>query len=234
MRRTSAAALAGLTLLTLLAAPAGAAPPRMYHNVSVVSASFDSVQVDGCLQTELYAAATTGHWAGRHGPAVKQDGPTSVFVRVMDVCTDPGGDLVTAAAGPGGDVLLEVEATSMSIGLTTDQHLTSARAAGTLEGTDQDGTPVTVGLDVRWTAAGPLEHVTEGGSTRYPGEGIVAGAANEWLRPATATAVVTLDGDPLHGSDAESMIQRTKSHCLEVPTGSDPPEDFFPCFGFEG
>ena len=152
-------------------------------------------------------------------------------------CSDPdqrAEGLAAAAAGPGGEVLLAVEASSMSIGLTTDQHLTWARAVGTLQGTDQDGAPVTVGLDVLWTAVGPLEHTTDASHTRYPGEGNVSAAANEWTRRATATAVVTLDGQQLSGFDEDSMIQRTRSHCIEVPAGSDPAGDFFPCFGFPG
>lgn len=226
------AAVASLGLLTLTASTAVASPPRMYHSVSVESASFDSVRVDGCLQTEIFAAATTGHWAGRHGPSGRQLGPTSVFVRVTDVCARPAGG-IGAAAGPGGAVVLEVEATSMSIGLTTDQHLTSATASGILAGTDQDGAPVAVSMDVRWTGTGPLEHATVSHHTRLP-EGNVTAADNTWRRGATATAAVSLDGRVLTGSDEDSAVERVKSHCIEVPTGRIPAEDFYPCFGFPG
>ncbi|GAA5163565.1 hypothetical protein [Ornithinimicrobium tianjinense] len=230
LSRTSAA-LASLALVTMTASAAVASPPRMYHSVSVESASFDSVRVDGCLQTEIFAAATTGHWAGRHGPSVRQQGPTSVFVRVTDLCASPAG--ITAAAGPRGAVVLQVEATSMDVGLRTDQHLRSAVASGALEGTDQDGAPVQVGMDVHWTAAGPLEHSTLAHHTRLP-EGQVTAADNAWRRAATATATVTLDGRVLTGTDEDSAVERVKSHCIEVPTGRFPPEDFYPCFGFPG
>lgn len=222
-----------VSLLPLLVPTASAAPPNMYHTVSAESASFDSAQLDGCLLTEIFAAATTGHWAGDHGPSVKQDGPSAVFLRVTDTCAAPVDGPSTAAAGPGGAVLLEVEATSMQLPLVTDQQLRRASAVGTLEGTDQHGTPVTVGLEVVWTGAGPLEHTTVRTHDRLP-DGNVSSTANEWGRPATAQATVHLGDQVLTGTDAESRIERTKSHCIEIPTGPTVPEEFFPCFGFPG
>lgn len=230
--RAATGALA-LALLPLVVPTAQAAPPSMYHNVDVVSASFDSAQQEGCLLTQVFASATTGHWAGRHGPSVKQDGPSGVLLRVTDTCSAPAGDVSAAAADPGGVVLLEVEATSMALPLVTDQKLTRAGASGVLAGTDQDGTPVTVEMDVTWTGTGPLEHTTVRTKERLPG-GNVSSAANEWGRAATARATVRLGEEVFTGTDDESRIERTKSHCIEIPTGPTTPEDFFPCFGFPG
>jgi hypothetical protein len=234
MNRTSrtTAALAALALVPALAPAAHAAPPRMYHTVSAESASFDSLQVEGCLQTELFVGATTGHWAGRHGPATKQAGPTGVLVRITDICQEAPEGFGTAAAGPGGAVVLQVEAQGM-IGLTTDQHLTSATVTGTLDGTDQDGAPVTVGVDVTWTAVGPLEHTTYSIHDGFP-DGNATSTGNEWSRAATGTATVTLDGQALWGFDDDARIERTKGHCIEIPKGAPSDAEFFPCFGFPG
>lgn len=230
--RATASAVA-VSLAPLLAATAQAAPPNMYHNVDVVSASFDSAKEEGCVLTQIFAAATTGHWAGDHGPSVRQQGPSGVLLRVIDTCAAPPQDLSAAAAGPSGVVLLEVEAMSMALPLVTDQHLTRASAVGILEGTDQDGTPVTLDLDVLWTATGPLEHTTVRTHDRLP-DGVVSSTANEWGREATASATVRLGDQVFTGTDEESRIERTKSHCIEVPTGRTALGDFFPCFGFPG
>lgn len=218
----------------LVSAPVvSASPPRIYHNVNVVSASFDSVHVDGCRQTELYVAATAGRWQSRGGTNA-QEGPASVFVRVIDLCSsDRSLGVAPAAAPPGGAVVLEVSAQAM-IGLDTDQHLSTATVSGVMEGEDQDGTPVSVDVVATWTGVGQLVHDTGGVNSHFP-EGNVSAVSNEWSRGAVGDAEVTVDGSTFTGHDDSSLIQRIKGRCIEVPKGSNPsPEDFFPCFGFAG
>ena len=230
MNRTVLATSSALCLM-LTAATANASPPRIYHNVSVESASFDSVQVDGCLQTELYVSATTGRWTSQGGSNAQQ-GPTSVFVRVLDLCsTDTAGEMTAAAAPPGGAVILEASGQAM-FGLDTDQHLGTATVSGAMPGEDQDGNAVMIDVTATWTAAGDLVHETGHSNDHYP-EGNVSAVSNEWSRVATGDAQVSVDGWLLMGHDDDSMIQRVKGRCIEVPKGSNPaPEEFFPCFGF--
>lgn len=222
------AALGALGLLAAAASGAAASPPRIYHTATAQSASLDTLAVvDGCLQQEIFVGSTSGHWVGPHDGSNRQDGPTSVFLRVTDLCSgDPG----APAAAPGG-VVLEVEAQGM-IGLQTDQHLTYAEASGQLSGTDQDGNPVTLTLDAHWTGVGTLEHHTYHSHENLP-EGNVSATGNEWSRFATGTVTVSLDGTTYAGDDADSLLTRVKGRCIEVPKGSNPvPGEFFPCFGF--
>lgn len=231
MNKTALATISAVCLVAG-ASMASASPPRIYHNVSVESASFDSVQVDGCLQTELYVSATSGRWSSRGG-STAAEGPTSVFVRVIDLCSnDSAGPMAVPAAGPpGGTAVLEASGEAM-IGLTTDQHLGTATVSGTMQGEDQDGSPVTLEVTTTWTAAGDLVHETGHSNDHYP-EGNVSAVSNEWRRPAVGDAQVSVDGRLLTGHDDDSLIERVKGRCIEVPKGSNPhPDEFFPCFGF--
>ncbi len=227
------ATVAALGLVAVAATGAVASPPRMYHNVSVESASLDTIAVvDDCLQQEIFVSSTAGHWVGRQSGSNRQEGPTAVFIRVIDLCAAGGTEGMTAAAAPpGGSVVLQVEAQAM-IGLQTDQQLTYASVSGVLPGTDQEGNPVSVVLDARWTQAGALEHQTYSSHDNLP-EGTVSATSNEWSRPATAVVTVSVEGMTFHGVDPDSMVSRVKGRCIEVPKGSNPaPEEFFPCFGF--
>lgn len=232
MKRTALAAISAVSLVPMLAVGAAAAPPRMYHNINVETAYLSSVSVEDCLQTELYVSGTTGHWAGDHGPSVKQEGPSAVFVRVLDVCSEPEG-IGPAAAPPVGDVVLEVEAQAM-VGVRMDQRLTTATLSGAMDGTDHLGNPVTLQVDAHWTGTGELAHEVTRNVTHYP-EGNVAAVDNIWTREATGTATVTLPGWELSGTDEAGVLQRVKGHCIEIPKGSKhQPEEFYPCFGFPG
>ncbi|MFK5635958.1 MULTISPECIES: hypothetical protein [unclassified Ornithinimicrobium] len=234
MNRTTrtTATLAALALLPALASAAQAAPPRMYHTVSHELAYLEAVQVDECQETHLWVSAAQGHYAGLHGPSNKQQGPSGVLVQVIDTCAELPDGPGTAAAEPGGDIVLEVQAQAM-IGVSMDQQLTWARFVGTLEGTDQDGNPVSVHVDAAWSGVGPLEHTTGHANVRLDG-GNVNSANNDWRRDATGVATVALDGQTLPGFSGDGVLERTKSHCIEIPKGKPSDEEFNPCFGFPG
>ncbi|MBA2695607.1 MAG: hypothetical protein H0U62_07135 [Actinobacteria bacterium] len=238
MHKTTLATLSAVALLPGLAVTAYAAPPRMYHSINVENASMSFVRTEGCLQAEVFIAGSHGHWAGRGGPAVKQEGPSSVFLRVSDICAAEGEDgpngRFAAAAGGGGNTVYTAEGQAM-IGLDTDARLTHASLAGDFPGEDGEGNPVVISVYAEWEGTGGLSHETSHSNVQLPPLGNVNSADNLWHRDATGIGSVSVAEYQVSGEDPDAVIQRVKAHCIEIPTGpEDPAEEFYPCFGFHG
>ena len=227
-----AAVTVPLALGPLVAAPAGAAQPRIYHTISSTlgSATIDVTQ--GCERSEVFVSSSTAMYAAQPGPVGKQ-GLTGVFVRVTDVCEESpalAASAVTPAAGGGGTVLFEADAQNRAP-LVVDPRLTNASVTTALPGTDGNGDPVTVHLVATWTGTGPLEHTTESTHTRFD-DGNVNATDNNLRRLATAAVSVRVDGRSITGEDTAAVLEQTKSRCIEVPRPGV--EEFYPCFGFPG
>ena len=230
MKRTLVATATALLLVggvDASAASAGTAP-RMYHTITSTHGFAALSVVDGCETTDVFVSSSVAMYAAQPGPVNKQ-GLTAVSVRVTDTCATRRTTAVAPAAGGGGDVIFEAEAQN-GARLVVDPRLTTASVHTTMSGQDNVGNPMTVVLDARWTGTGPLEHSTVHTHSLYPREGVVNSAANELRRATDAHVTVSVAGRAVRGSTSDSLLDQSKSHCIEVPRPGV--EGFFPCFGF--
>lgn len=223
MRRVLAA-VAAVILLPLAAAPASAAPPRIYHTIQA-DLAYAVVDVTvGCEHTTAWVSSSAGQYAAQPGPVTKQ-AFTDVLVVVTDACA------VAAAAGPGEPVLAEYQGRA-AVAPVMDPRLRSASVTAVVP---VEGDPsTTIRLTASWTGVGELEHTTGHSHELFPGVGVVSGAGNELRR--TAEAVVSVQvGDTVHlvaVPSVDAVLESVKAHCIEVPRPGV--EEFFPCFGFPG
>ena len=223
-----AAVAVPLALGPLVAAPAGAAQPRIYHTISSTHGSATIVVTQGCERSEVFVSSSKAMYAAQPGPVGKQ-GLTAVFVRVTDVCSSSPARVITpAAAGGGGTVLFEADVQNAAP-LVVDPRLTKASVTTDLPGTDGNGNPVTAHLAATWTGIGAFEHTTVSSHTHF-GDGNVSSTANDLRRAATAAVSVRVAGRSITGLDTDAVIEQTKSRCIEVPRPGA--VEFFPCFGF--
>lgn len=225
----AAAVALPLALAPVVAAPAGAAQPRIYHTISSTHGSASIAVTQGCELTEVYVSSSKAMYAAQPGPVGKQ-GLTAVFVRVTDECASSPTLAVAPAAGGGGTVVFEADVQN-SAPLVVDSRLTTASVTTDLPGTDGNGEPVTVHLAARWTGTGPLEHSTVSTHTHF-GDGNVSSNDNNLRREATAWVSVQVAGRSVSGQTADALLEQVKSHCIEVPRPGA--VDFYPCFGFPG
>ncbi len=72
-----------------------------------------------------------------------------------------------APGGGGGDVVFQADAQD-GAPLVVDPRLNVASVSTALTGTDGAGNPVTIHLNVQWTAIGPLQHTTDRTHVRFP------------------------------------------------------------------
>jgi hypothetical protein len=218
-----AAVLAALALLPLTAPPAGA-QPNIYHTIQSSHGSANVDQTNGCERVEIFVSSSVSAFASQPGPVNKQ-GLTAVFVRISDVC------VAAAAAPPGSSVVFQADGQNFAP-LTVDPRLQSASIVTDLPGTDGDGTPVTIHLAASWTGVGPLEHSTVSSHGNFPETGNVSSADNNLRRAAVAAVNVRVGQHSVSGTDPAAVLERVKSHCIEVARPGV--EEFFPCFGFPG
>ncbi len=135
--------VAAIGLLLTTVAPVGAAQAEDYARVirsRHAGATF--VQVDGCTQTEVFVSAMDAVFGSRPGPVNKQ-GLVGVFYRELDICSGPG---------PRFPVVFSADAQSLDR-LVSSPRFGTASIDVTLSGTDGDGNPVVIDLQVDWTAA---------------------------------------------------------------------------------
>jgi len=226
MLRRIGASLAALTILMAVPSLALGGQPSIYHTISAASGSAAFSVTDGCLQTAVWVSSTDGHWAAQPGPGNKQ-GLTSVAIQVTNICTR-----VTVAAGGGPPPLFDWMGQNFAP-LSSTPRLTSAHVATSLQGVDSvSGDTLTVLIDVEWTAAGPLYSGPVHSHVRFPGEGVVNSHDNNLMRPAMATAALTIDGEAVALDPTwDASMELVKSGCMEVPW---PHFDGFTkwCFGF--
>jgi hypothetical protein len=231
MKRAYAAAAVALPLVLapLVAAPAGAAQPRIYHTISSTHGSATLAVTQGCELTEVYVSSSTAMYAAQPGPVGKQ-GLTAVYVRVTDECASSPALAVAPAAGGGGSVVFEADVQN-GAPLVVDPRLTKASVTTDLPGTDGNGEPVMVHLAATWTGTGPLEHSTVSTHTHFD-DGNVSANDNNLRREATASVAVQVAGRSVSGQTSDALLEQVKSHCIEVPRPGA--VDFYPCFGFPG
>lgn len=237
MKRMVLECAAALALLPLVAAPAAAARPNIYHTITSTHAGATIIIIsddDVCEQTEVYLSSSDAMYAAQPGPVNKQ-GLTGVLVQVVDTCATPPeepGEVTPAAAG---GILYRAEAQSETR-LVADPRLNEASVSDVMTGTDDEENEVTIQLDAVWTGTGPLEHSTPRNINHYP-EGNVIATENNLYRAAVAQVSVSveLEGEPVLsvvGTDQNATLQKLKGKCIEVPRPGV--TEFYPCFGFPG
>jgi hypothetical protein len=174
------------------------------------------VQVDGCLQTEVFVSAMDATFGARPGPVNKQ-GLVGVFVARRDICGEPGPKgypLVYAADGMTLDRL------------STNPQFTRAWLNATIPATDMDGNQVDITLQLDWVPTSPLERSRVSGNAWLP-EGVRFGAHvhtfSHGLRAdALASGQVTLAGQVLTlapTSDAQMEQVRYFCQVIQHPRG---------------
>ncbi|SDB79776.1 hypothetical protein GA0111570_10145 [Raineyella antarctica] len=237
MKRLFLASGVALALVPLLAPPAMAAKPNIYHTISSTHGSAVVSRVEGCELTEVFVSSSAAMYAAQPGPVNKQ-GLTSVFVRVTDTCASARAGARAAAVRPaaagGGAVLFSAEGQNMAP-LVADSRLTKASVSDVIKGTDDQENPVTITLHASWTGTGPLEHTTVRTGDHYA-DGNVSAHDNNLRRDAVAEVSVTVTGEgtdlSVTGTDQTAVLERVKSMCIEVPRPGV--TEFYPCFGFPG
>jgi hypothetical protein len=208
------AATIGLILTTV--APVGAAQAEDYARVirsRHAGATF--VQVDGCTQTEVFVSAMDAVFGSRPGPVNKQ-GLVGVFYRELDICSGPG---------PRFPVVFSADAQSLDR-LVSSSRFGTASIDATLSGTDGDGNPVVIGLQVDWTAATAFERSKVSENGWFPAGEKRGAHVHTWshgLRAdATATGSITVDGaqtDLRPTTDASLEQIRYFCQVLQHPQG---------------
>jgi hypothetical protein len=219
-----------LALGPLVAAPARAAQPRIYHTISSTHGSATLDVTQACERAEVFVSSSKAMYAAQPGPVGKQ-GLTAVFVRVTDACAASRVLAVApAAGGGGGEVLFEADVQN-GAPLVADPRLTKASVTTDLPGTVGNGNPVTLHLTATWTGTGALEHTTVSSHTHY-GDGNVSATDNNLRRAARAWVSVQVAGRSIAGHTTDALLEQVKSRCIEVPRPGA--VDFYPCFGFPG
>ena len=139
-------ALVAIGILLAAAAPVGARVEDYARVIRSRHAGATFVQVDGCRQVEVFVSAMDAKFGSRRGPVNKQ-GLVGVFYRELDICDGPG---------PRFPVVFSADAQSLDK-LVTSPRFDTASIDVQLNGTDGDGNPVVIGLQLEWAAIGGFE-----------------------------------------------------------------------------
>ena len=194
--------VASIGLILATVAPVGAAQAEDYARVirsRHAGATF--VQVDGCIQTEVFVSAMDAVFGSRPGPVNKQ-GLVGVFYRELDICSGPG---------PRFPVVFSADAQSLDR-LVSSSRFGTASIDVTLSGTDGDGDPVVIDLQVDWMAATAFERSKVSNNGWFPAGQKRGAHVHTWSHgfraDATATGSITVDG-------AQTDLRRTTDASLE-------------------
>ena len=146
------------------------------------------VQVEGCRQTEVFISAMDAKFGSRPGP-VNVQGLVGVFYRESDACAEPG--------PRGYPVTFTADAQSLDR-LVTAPRFGTASISAQLSGTDGDGNPVQIGLEIDWSAAEAFTRSHVSGNGWFPADASHGAAVHTFshgLRAAAvASGVVTVNG----------------------------------------
>jgi hypothetical protein len=181
--------LASVGLLLATVAPIQASTIEDYARVirsRHAGATF--VQVDGCTQTEVFVSAMDATFGSRPGPVNKQ-GLVGVFYRESDACAEPG--------PRGYPVIFTADAQSLA-SLVTAPQFGTASISTVLIGTDGDGNPARIQLDIAWAAVEAFTRSRVAGNGWFPEsekQGARVHTFSHGLRAAAvATGSVTVNG----------------------------------------
>ncbi len=203
-----------LPALLLTAAPgvAGASVIDDYARVirsRHASAAF--MQIDGCRQVELFISAMDAKFGSQPGPVNKQ-GLIGVFYLERDACAEPGPKGYPVVAMADGQSLDR---------LGSSTRFGSAWARATLDGTDGDGNPVEIKLDIAWSALEAFEKSRVSGNAWFPANaqrGAHVHTFSFGLRaPAAAWGEVSIDGEAISLSPTfAASLEQVRYFCQVI------------------
>ena len=210
--RILAAVLLPALLLSAVPSIAGASVIEDYARVirsRHASASF--MQVDGCRQAEVFVSAMDAKFGSLHGGINKQ-GLIGVLYLERDICGTPG--------PKGFPVVYMADGQSLDhLGSTT--RFGSAWARATLQGTDGDGNPVEIGLNIEWSALEAFEKSRVSGNGWFPANGQRGAHVHTFshgLRaPAAAWGEVSIDGEAISLSPIfDGSLEQVRYFCQVI------------------
>lgn len=204
--------IATLVLLLAAAIPASASTIEDYARVirsRHAGATFS--QVDGCRQTEVFVSAMDATFGSRPGPVNKQ-GLVGAFYRELDVCAEPG--------PKGFPVVFQADAQSLER-LITSSRFTSAGIHVVMDGTDGDGNPVELALDLAWTASQPLHRSRVFGNDWFPVDERFGAHVHTFSHGLSAAAVasgsITVDGNRMElNATTDATLEQVRYFCQVV------------------
>lgn len=209
--------LSTLVLMLAAVAPVQASTIEDYARVirsRHAGATFS--QIDGCRQTEVFVSAMDAVFGSRPGPVNKQ-GLVGIFYRELDVCAEPG--------PKGFPVVFQADAHSLDR-LVSSSRFTSAAVHVVMDGTDGDGNPVQMALDLEWAASEPLHRSRVSGNAWFPVDEKLGARVHTYSHGLSAAAVargsITIDGtrvDLLPTSDATLEQIRYFCQVIQHPQG---------------
>jgi hypothetical protein len=204
-------------MLTLAPTVAGGSVIEDYARVirsRHASAAF--MQVDGCRQAEVFVSAMDAKFGSLHGTINKQ-GLIGVLYLERDICADPG--------PKGYPVVFMADGQSLDR-LRTTPRFGSAWASATLQGTDGDGNPVQIGLNIEWSALEAFEKSRVTGNDWFPANGERGAHVHTFshgLRaPAAASGEVSINGEAIRlSSTFDASLEQVRYFCqvIQHPQG---------------
>jgi hypothetical protein len=215
--RFLAAVILPTLLLTAVPSSAGASVIEDYARVirsRHASAAF--MQVDGCRQAEVFVSAMDAKF-GTQGGRINKQGLIGLLYLERDVC---------AAPGPKGfPVVYMADGQSLDrLGSTT--RFGSAWARATLNGTDGDGNPVEIGLNIQWSALDAFEKSRVSENGWFPVKATRGAHVHTFsfgLRaPAVAWGEVSIDGEAVSLSPtSDASLEQVRYFCqvIQHPQG---------------
>jgi hypothetical protein len=215
--RILAALILPAMLLASIPSAAGASVIEDYARVILsrhASAAF--MQVDDCRQVEVFVSAMDAKF-GTQGGRVNKQGLVGVLYLERDLCGEPG--------PKGFPVVYMADAQSLDR-LRTSTKFGSAWVEASMSGTDGDGNPVEIGLNLEWSALGAFEksRISENGwfpvrATRGAHVHTFSFGLNS---PATAWGDVTIDGEVTSLSPTlDASLEQVRYFCqvIQHPQG---------------
>ncbi len=208
------------TLVVILAAamPAAAASPIEDYARVIRSrhAGATFSQVHGCTQTEVFVSAMDAVFGSRPGPVNKQ-GLIGILYRELDVCAEPG--------PKGFPVVFQAEAQSLDR-LVTASRFTTAAIHVVMDGTDGDGNPATLAIDLEWAASEPLHRSRVSGNAWFPVDEKYGARVHTFSHGLSAAAVargsITVDGTRVElESTTDATLEQIRYFCqiIQHPQG---------------
>ena len=208
--------VAAIGLLLTSVTPVGAAKAEDYARVirsRHAGATF--VQVDGCRQVEVFVSAMDAKFGSRPGPVNKQ-GLVGVFYRELDICS---------GEGPRFPVVFSADAQSLDR-LVTSPRFGTASIDVELAGTDGDGNPVVIELQMDWTAATAFERSKISSNDWFPAGEKRGAHVHTWSHGLRADAIasgsVTVGGTHVQlAPTTDATLEQIRYFCqvLQHPKG---------------
>jgi hypothetical protein len=215
--RMLAALLLPAMLLATMPSVAGASVIEDYARViNSRSASAAFMQVDGCRQVEVFVSAMDAKFGSLHGTINKQ-GLVGVLYRERDACAEPG--------GKGFPIVYSADGVSLDH-LGSTAKFGSAWVHATLQGSDGDGNPVEMGIDIQWAPVEAYEGSRVKGNGWFSADGSRGAHVHTFshgLRAAaTAWGEITIEGQALSLSPTlDASLEQVRYFCqiIQHPRG---------------